>query len=101
MLCCALSVALVWSIRVNLRYMDTVDAVHAAVEECLDVLDTFYQRAAKRAKLEVMSDEPVVRELVADLKGAREAILLVASLIIEPMQFDEESSRQEWQQKEE
>lgn len=84
------SIVLIISIRMNLDYSDKLQEIKEATEEALDVLNTFYQRAAARAELEVMSDEPVVRELVTDLKGSRDAILLVANIIVDPLQEDDE-----------
>ena len=83
------TVAFVYSVRMNLDYSDKMQEIKEATEESLDVLNTFYQRAATRAELEVMSDEPVIRELVADLKGSRDAILLVANIIVDPLQNDD------------
>lgn len=83
------TIAFVFSLRMNLDYSDKMQEIKEATEESLDVLNTFYQRAAARAELEVMSDEPVIRELVADLKGSRDAILLVANIIVDPLQNDD------------
>lgn len=87
--CAALSGALVWSVRLNLSYADKLEEVSDQIEDSLDVLDTCYQRAAAKAELEVLSDEPVVRELMDDIRGSRDAILLVANLIVEPLQANE------------
>jgi len=90
LLCLCLVIGLVWSLRLNLSYADKMEEIRDQVDQSLDVLNTFYQRAVSRAELEVMSDEPVIRELVADLQGSRDAILLVANLIVDPLQDDEE-----------
>lgn len=83
------TIAFIFSLRMNFDYSDKMQEIKEATEESLDVLNTFYQRAAARAELEVMSDEPVIRELVADLKGSRDAILLVANIIVDPLQNDD------------
>ena len=92
LLCIALGAGLFFSLRLNLQNADKIEEIRGRVEQSLDVLDTFYQRAVSRAELEIMLDEPVVRELVADLKASRDAILLVANLIIDPLRDDEEDT---------
>lgn len=82
---CLLAVICFWSIRKNLQYSEKLQEVGDQVEESLDVLDACYQRAAERAKLEVFTDEPVVKELLEDIRTTRDAILLVANLIVEPL----------------
>jgi hypothetical protein len=62
--------------------------VQEQVDKSLDVLDACYVRAVERSQLDVMSDEPVVRDLVNDLKTCREAILLVAGYIASPFADD-------------
>jgi len=84
-----LSGLLFWSVSLNLKYSEKIEEIKDVVDESLDVLNLHYQRAARRAKLEVMSDEPVVRELVSDLQSARNVILLVANLIVGPFKDDE------------
>jgi len=85
-LCILLSIALFFSLRLNLRCYEKIQSVAEQVEKSLDVLDTCYQRADSRAKLEVFSDDPIVKELVDDIRITRDSILLVANLIIEPYQ---------------
>jgi hypothetical protein len=40
-----------------------------------------------------LSDEPVVRELLEDIQVTRDAILLVANLMIEPLEILEEKEQ--------
>ena len=94
-LCVLLATALAYSLRLNLQYQDKIESVSEQIEKSLDVLDTCYHRAAQRAGLEVFSDEPVVKELIEDIKETRDAILLVANLIIEPLQGEEEKDNEQ------
>jgi hypothetical protein len=93
LLCLTLAFFIYVSVKRNLEYQDKMQEIVDQTEVALDVLNTCYQRAAARAELEVMSDEPVVRELVQDIKMSRDAILLVANLIVEPIQDDEEGNK--------
>lgn len=84
-----LSLTLFFSLRLNLRTREKLIEVSEKIEESLDILDVCYQRAATRAELEIFSDEPVIKELVEDIRMSKNAILLVANLLIEPMNEDE------------
>jgi hypothetical protein len=86
--CAILGISLYYSVRLNLKCYEKLESIGEQIEKSLDVLDTCYQRAATRANLEVFSDDPIVRELVEDIKITKDAILLVANLIVEPMQGD-------------
>lgn len=89
-LCFFLILSLVWSVKKNLAFSEKFESIIEQIERSLDVLDTCYQRAVTRSKLEVLSDEPVVRELLEDIQVTRDAILLVANLMIEPIEEERE-----------
>lgn len=93
MLVVLLGAALFFSLRLNLRYSEKMQEVSEQIDDSLDILDMLYQRAATRAELEVFSDDPVVKELVSDIQAARDAILLVANLVVEPFQEDDEENK--------
>jgi predicted RND superfamily exporter protein len=71
--------ALYFSVRLNLKLGRTILNVEDRVEESLDLLDEHYQRITNISNLSVMSDEPFVRDVMAALKAARNAVLLVAN----------------------
>jgi hypothetical protein len=81
-LCCIMGALLYYSIKKNLFLSEAFDEMQHQVEESLDIMDTCYQRVAAKANLELMSDDPVIRELVADMRMSKEAILLVAHKIV-------------------
>lgn len=89
-LCFFLILSLIWSVKKNLEFSEKFESIIEQIERSLDVLDSCYQRAATRSKLEVLSDEPVVRELLEDIQVTRDAILLVANLMIEPIEEERE-----------
>lgn len=82
--------ALYVSIKRNLQLVEKVDELGDQVEESLDILDDCYHRIVKAAEIPVMSDEPVIQQLVADIKHTRHAVLLVANKLITFDQDDEE-----------
>ena len=83
--CLLFLVCLVWSLKKNIELSEKIENIVEQVENSLDVLDNCYQRATEKSKLEVFSDEPVVRELIDDIQTTRDAILLIANLIVDPL----------------
>jgi|RifCSPhighO2_12_1023870.scaffolds.fasta_scaffold170432_2 hypothetical protein len=70
--------------------IEQLDEVKEQVEESLDVIDYVYGRIVIKAQTDVMSDEPLVRELVSDIHAAKDAMILVANKIVLPFIEDEE-----------
>jgi len=66
----------------TLQMDEKMDELDTQIEESLDVLDMIYGRLVAKSKLEVMSDDHVVRELVSDIRTARDVVLLVAKKIV-------------------
>jgi hypothetical protein len=75
------------SARRNLQLIDKLDEVGDQVDESLEVLNECYGRIARTADTPVMSDEPLIRELMNDIRLARDAVLLVANKLVS---FDQE-----------
>ena len=86
----AVSFCLYWSIRKNLELTDKLDEIAERVESCLDTLDECQLRIDKKSKLEVFYDDPVVKELLQDMKSAREAVIFVAKDLYETTNGDED-----------
>jgi hypothetical protein len=60
-------------------------------EDSLDILNECYAKLLKISKLDIMLDEPVVREMVQTLMKSIDAILIVANMIASP--FDAKKER--------
>lgn len=69
-------------VRQNLALSDQREDMVDQIEASLDLLDQVYRRFAHHVTVPVMSDEPIVHEVVHDLKLARNTILAVASKIV-------------------
>lgn len=78
----AISVLLFVSIRRNLQYSEKLEELGDQIDESLDILDGCYQRISKAAVTPVLSDEPIVKQLISDIKLTRDAVLLVANKIV-------------------
>lgn len=70
------------TIKKNLVLADQREELVDQIEESLDMLDECYTRLAHNAEIPVLSDEPVIREVIADIKRARNAVLAIASKVV-------------------
>jgi hypothetical protein len=70
------------SIAKNLQLEDQREALVDQIEASLDLLDECYQRLARAAETPVMTDEPIIREVINDIRSAKNAVMAVASLVV-------------------
>jgi len=77
-----LGIALFLSVRRNLELDERFEEMGEQVEESLDILNDCYQRVTKVSEMPVTSDDPVVQQLLSDIKYAKHAILLIANKIV-------------------
>jgi hypothetical protein len=77
-----MAIALFFSVKRNLELDDRFDELGDQVEESLDILDDCYQRIAKVTEIPVTSDDPVIQQLLSDIKYTKHAILLVANKVV-------------------
>lgn len=87
-----LLLALGFSVYMIYNLSKTILGLEDQIEESLDMLDEIYERIAYIASTPVMSDEPLVRDLLNNMRGARHAILLIANKLFA---FGQTDSRQE------
>ncbi len=87
-----LLVLLFLSIKKNLEFEDRFEEIGTQTEESLDILNDCYQRIAKVTEMPVGSDDPIVQQLLADIRHAKHAILLVANKVVT---FDRDEDEQE------
>lgn len=79
---CAVSlVALSYSLRKNIEFMEKIEEVASSVQESIDILEEQYQVIDKKSKIELFSDEPLVKELVNDILVAKNSILKTAKIL--------------------
>jgi hypothetical protein len=75
----ALMVGLFISVKKNLELLENLEEAVRQTEESLDLLDESYGKIYEKSKIEIFSDEPIVKELLNDINGAKDAVLLVAN----------------------
>jgi len=78
----SLSAALIYSVKRNLEFDEKFEDMGQQVEESLDILNDCYQRIAKVAEMPVTTDDPVIQQLLADVRHTKNAILLVANKVV-------------------
>ncbi len=97
-----LSVLLVISVALNavaifllLKLQKKLEEVSNAVEESLDILDESHQRIWQLSKTPVASDDPVIRQVVANVRRSLESIHIVAVKMAIPFNGVEEGDENE------
>lgn len=89
-------ILLILSVKKNLYFQNRIEEINGKLEESLDVLDEVYQRIVEKTKLEVLSDEPVVRELAEDLKISRDSVLHAALLVTDSLNQKTTDEGSQW-----
>ena len=72
----------VYAIRRNLQLSDQREQLVDQIEVSLDMLDDCYLSLKRNAEIPVLSDEPIIREVLADIKRAKNAVMAVASKVV-------------------
>jgi len=75
------STCLALSLRKNLILLDKLEEIDESIQETLDILEEQFQKIDQKTKIEVFSDEPIVRNLVQDIAIARDAVLKSAKIL--------------------
>lgn len=88
-------VGLFYNIKRNFKLEDKLDELGEQIEESLDILNDCYQRIAKVAETPIAMDDPVIRQLLNDIRYVRHAILLIANKVVT---FDEPEQETEDEQ---
>ncbi len=83
---------LYFSVRKNLEFEERFEEMGVQTEESLDILNDCFQRISKVAEMPVGSDDPIVQQLLADIKHTKHAILLVANKVVT---FDRDEDEEE------
>lgn len=72
------------------QLVNVVDRLAERVEKSLDTLDKAYSEISFVARSEILSDEPLIRRVVAAIKSAQDAVLLVANELVDFGENDSE-----------
>lgn len=91
----SVSIALGVSVMRNIQYMEKIDEIEESLQTAIEILDEQYKIIDKKTKIEVFSDEPIIRELVRDITVARNSVLGVAKLLDDTINIESPQSVEE------
>jgi hypothetical protein len=91
LICCS-AVGIIFVAKQNLQLNDKHEELVDQLEESLDILDECYARITRASDMEVLSDEPIVREVMSSIRHAKHAVLMIANKIVI---YDEPSAKKE------
>lgn len=69
-------------VRKNMQLNDQREELVDTIQESLDLLDSCYSDIARNAEIPVLSDEPVIREVLHAIKRSRNAVLAIAGKVV-------------------
>lgn len=75
-----------FSVRKNIELFDKLEQVSESLTETLDILEEQIDIMDKKTKIEVFSDEPVIKELIQDMVIAKNSVLKVAKVLDETLE---------------
>ena len=78
------------SVRKNLEMMEKLDNIHDVIHEAVITLDSYYKVLEQKSKIELFSDEFIVRELVSDIAAARDAVINVSLVLDNSISYENE-----------
>lgn len=81
---------LAFSLKKNIEFMEKLEELSELIYNCVDVLEEQHKLIEEKTKIEVFSDEPVVKNLVEDMRTAKNSVLSVAKVLDESIKLIEE-----------
>lgn len=91
----SVSTALGFSVMRNIQYMDKIDEIEDSISTAIEILNEQYRLIDKKTKIEVFSDEPIIRDLVRDINVARNSVLAVAKLLDDTINIESPQNTEE------
>lgn len=70
----ATSVCLFYSVKKNLFLLEKLEQIDDTLDSVVELLETQHEKILSKTKIEVFSDEPLVRDLVQDISIACDAV---------------------------
>jgi hypothetical protein len=77
LLCGISSTLLYFSIKKNLQFLEQQEEMLELLESSLQDLEICRKKIDKKVKIEVFSDDPIVKELIDDIKQARFTVAII------------------------
>lgn len=73
--------ALYISLKRNIEFIDRFEEIENRIEIAVKVLEEQYSRIEEKSKIEVFSDDPIVRDFVEDISIAKEAVFKISKFL--------------------
>jgi hypothetical protein len=70
-----------FSLRKNIEFSDKFDEIQESLQTTIDVLVDQHRIMEEKSRLEVFSDDPVVKDLVGCIRQAKNSVLLTAKIL--------------------
>lgn len=86
-----LSAFLAVSVIRNIDMLNKLEEMGIQIEESLDILDEYHQKIDIASKTDVMFDDPVVKNLLNDISGCRDAVLIIANKLYGSLDVKEDN----------
>lgn len=83
-----IALALFISLRKNIELSDRIEEIENSIEVAINILNEQYVKIEEKSKIELFSDEQIVRDLVDDISIAKESVLKVSRFL--DMMLDED-----------
>jgi hypothetical protein len=94
-LCLVTTSCLYVSVKKNLEFLEKVELLTESIQTTVDILEEQHQKINQKSKIEVFSDDPIIRELVRDIGVAKTAVLKSAKILDDSIAEEDESETQE------
>lgn len=85
---------LVVSLKKNLEFVDKFDEIQEKIQNSLEILEIQKQKIEQKSRLEVFSDEPVVRSLIKDIVESKNAVINVAKILDDSLDTETNESKE-------
>jgi len=72
----------VYLVRKNLALSDQREELVDQIEQSLDMLDECHRRLSHNSEIPVLSDEPIIKEVIGDVRRAKNAVLAIAAKVV-------------------
>lgn len=89
------SISLYISVKKNLELFDRLQQIDDSLQECVKVLNEQIEKIEKKTKIEVFSDEPIIRDLINDMTTAKETVVAVSNELDDLVNDEDEEEQDE------
>ena len=90
---CILLIIVLVSLYYNYKFAMALLNIEDALTQCLDILDERYASISKILETPLFYDSPQIRQIVMDMQKCQDSILMVANVITQVEETNEEKKK--------